>query len=263
MRRHGFSLVELSIVLVILGLLVGGILAGQSLIHAAELRTVTTETQRFTTALYAFRNKYMALPGDMPNATAFWTSLGGTGADATCQNISATGTPTCNGNGNGDIGTSAVTNDERLRAWQHLANAGLIEGQYTGIPGSGGAYHMIAGQNVPVARVSGGAYHIMTGHAGRAVADGPGSHFAGVWGLTDEIRASTSAGAYQPVFIPADLWNLDTKMDDGRPATGGVFTYRNQTDLPNCLLNDGAASTATYNLQAASKECIVLISILR
>lgn len=69
--RNAFSLVELSIVLVILGLLTGGILAGQSLIRAAELRAVSTEYNRHFTAIQSFRNRYMALPGDMNNATRF------------------------------------------------------------------------------------------------------------------------------------------------------------------------------------------------
>lgn len=68
-QRNAFSLVELSIVLVILGLLVGGILAGQSLIRASELRAVTSEQARIVTAIQAFRDKYFALPGDMRNAS--------------------------------------------------------------------------------------------------------------------------------------------------------------------------------------------------
>ena len=68
----GFSLLELSIVLVILGLLAGGVLSGKSLIRAAELRTIGTERDRFRTAMYAFRDKYFMLPGDISNATSFW-----------------------------------------------------------------------------------------------------------------------------------------------------------------------------------------------
>ena len=62
--QPGFSLVELSIVLVILGLLTGGILAGQSLIRAAELRSISTDYSRYIAAVQAFRDKYFALPGD-------------------------------------------------------------------------------------------------------------------------------------------------------------------------------------------------------
>lgn len=63
MQCKAFSLVELSIVLVILGLLTGGILAGQSLIRAAELRAVSTEYSRYITATQSFRDKYFAVPG--------------------------------------------------------------------------------------------------------------------------------------------------------------------------------------------------------
>jgi prepilin-type N-terminal cleavage/methylation domain-containing protein len=70
--QSAFSLVELSIVLVILGLLVGGVLMGQSLIRAAELRRVVTDYNKYTTAVQSFRDKYFALPGDMTNAQNFW-----------------------------------------------------------------------------------------------------------------------------------------------------------------------------------------------
>lgn len=98
MCTRGFSLVELSIVLVILGLLTGGILAGQSLIRAAELRSYITDVQRYPAAVNAFKDKYFAYPGDMANATKFWGALGGdgTGNDAACQALSASGLPTCN-----------------------------------------------------------------------------------------------------------------------------------------------------------------------
>jgi prepilin-type N-terminal cleavage/methylation domain-containing protein len=70
--KSAFSLVELSIVLVILGLLVGGVLAGQSLIRAAQLRAVTAQVGQYAAASKTFRDKYFALPGDLPNATSFW-----------------------------------------------------------------------------------------------------------------------------------------------------------------------------------------------
>lgn len=99
--QKAFSLVELSIVLVILGLLTGGILAGQSLIRASELRAVVTEYERYIAASHTFRDKYMAIPGDMANATRFWGDDAALCADAGITN----GTPgTCNGNANGSIG---------------------------------------------------------------------------------------------------------------------------------------------------------------
>src|SRR5690606_1501704 len=98
--KAGFSLVELSIVLVILGLLTGGILGGQSLIKAAELRSVATERQQWQIAINSFKGKYRALPGDMPNATAFWGVAANGGGGAGCAQFISTGTETCDGNGN-------------------------------------------------------------------------------------------------------------------------------------------------------------------
>ena len=94
-KTSGFTLVELSIVLVILGLLVGGVLAGQSLIHAAELRAISTELTNYKTAIGAFRDKYLAIPGDMNNAVKFWGAQAGStadGTDATCMALTTAAT---------------------------------------------------------------------------------------------------------------------------------------------------------------------------
>ena len=130
----GFTLLELSIVLVIIGLLIGGIFVGQSLIHNAQLNAVITEFTRYQTAVQSFKQQYQALPGDMNNATSFWGVAGGTGSDTTCMNTVSTTAATCNGNGDEVIGTSVVTWDETFRAWQHLATAKMIEGFYAGNP---------------------------------------------------------------------------------------------------------------------------------
>ena len=126
-KQSAFSLVELAIVLVILGLLAGGVLSGQSLIRAAELRSISTDYNRYTTAVASFRDKYFALPGDMPNAIDFWTAAHAT--PATCIDTPSTDKKTCNGDNNGKIDLSAGSN-EPFRFWQHLTNAGLIEGSY-------------------------------------------------------------------------------------------------------------------------------------
>lgn len=156
--RTGFSLVELSIVLVILGLLVGGILAGQSLIRASQLRSVAVEYDRYRTATLAFRDKYFAIPGDFSNATGFWGK-----DDAYCAGDSGTAsaTGTCNGDGNARLSPgSASTTGEILQFWRQLALAGLIDGNYTGIAGPSGGLNQRIGENVPASKLAGAGWGV-------------------------------------------------------------------------------------------------------
>lgn len=157
--RTGFSLVELSIVLVILGLLVGGILAGQSLIRAAELRSVSTEYARITTSLHAFRDRYFAIPGDFREATRFWQRMTTTGCTSNSSAaLNASGA--CDGDGNGMLnnGTAVSAPSEPYQLWRHLALAGLIEGSFTGTSGPSGNHHGVIGTNVPASKIGGAGW---------------------------------------------------------------------------------------------------------
>jgi prepilin-type N-terminal cleavage/methylation domain-containing protein len=124
--KRGFTLVELSIVIVIIGLIVAGVTAGQSLVHQSKIRAVYTEKSDYEVAINSFIMKYNALPGDIPNANSYWP---GCNSGATAEN--------CNGNGNRKIdyihNDSNTNGAETLRAWQHLSLAGLINGSYSGV----------------------------------------------------------------------------------------------------------------------------------
>ena len=154
--RSAFSLVELSIVLVILGLLAGGVLSGQSLIRAAEMRGVATDAQRYATALNSFRDKYFSLPGDMSNATQFWHFAGTTSTPGCITNWGAAEAApgACDGNGDGVISAASAgnTTGESFQAWKHLALAGLIEGMYSGKSGAS-ASDYIVGTNAPTSKI--------------------------------------------------------------------------------------------------------------
>jgi prepilin-type N-terminal cleavage/methylation domain-containing protein len=92
MRAHshnGFTLIELSIVLVIIGLLVGGVLVGRHLIRAAELSQFSSEVQELNLKITVFKDKYGGKPGDLDKASQFFSS---------CVDI---GGNTCNGDGGG------------------------------------------------------------------------------------------------------------------------------------------------------------------
>ena len=239
LRNSAFSLVELSIVLVILGLLVGGVLSGQSLIRASELRSISTEYARHTTAVRAFRDKYFALPGDITNATSFW------GVDPTCLSGFDPQPLTCNGNGDGRIAYS--TTYEEYRAWQQLANAGLIEGVYDGV--SDGYDCSWSERSCPDSKLGKGqwwlGYFDTTGYSAArsfTTSSAYGNSFA-IFDRSDNTNLMT----------PAEVWNIDTKIDDGKPASGKLLSFGT---LASCT--DTAATTnlaANYLLTSTSRVC--------
>ncbi len=204
--QRGFSLVELSIVLVILGLLTGGILAGQSLIRAAEVRKYSTQAANYMTAVHTFRDKYFALPGDMANATSFWGRDNTAGTMCAAQPGTALATGTCNGNGAGTISEVGI---EIAAAWRHLSLAGLIEGNYDGhytVPQQPGVNAPATPNGAPWAMFAEGSTLIY----GQAI------------NQRTALMTQSSGGVH--AFRPEEMWNLDTKMDDGVMSTGAVIS---------------------------------------
>jgi prepilin-type N-terminal cleavage/methylation domain-containing protein len=261
-KNAAFTLVELAIVLVILGLLVGGVITGQNLIRAAELRSVTVEFAQYQSAVLQFKDRYRALPGDMNNATLFW------GAAATCpptHSAPLTTQATCNGNGNGQINADAVTTNERFTFWQHLANAGLIEASFTGASASG-AYSTdssVIGTNVPSSKLNNGGWY--TAWWGSVVINHTGwieGNYNHVLQLGSSMTGSNPRSA---LLTPEEMWNIDAKMDDGQAGTGKLVT---REDLASCyLLANGTAGVASasdpradvrYNLANTAKACVLV-----
>lgn len=251
MEKQGFSLVELSIVLVILGLLTGGILTGQNLIRAAELRSVTTEIQTYQTAVMTFRDEYFYLPGDMPNATDFW---GAAASGSACKTTASTGTETCNGDGDGILKYNNSGSDEVFRFWQHLANAGLIEGRFTGVKASTNPWSAQIGLNVPRSRIGANsgwfAYNFLSPHSGNAKwFDSDYGNALWLGGQED------NQGPDKPVLTPEEAWNIDTKMDDGAPAQGRIWAG----DYSSCTTAINSADRqSSYALNDSSIVCRII-----
>lgn len=261
--KSAFSLVELSIVLVILGLLVGGVLAGQSLIRAAQLRAVTAQVGQYAAASKTFRDKYFALPGDLPNATSFWP-VNPSGCPAGGGTIG-----TCDGDGNGSIGyiaAASVTNRgcEASEVWKHLSFAGLITGSYSTQTAAFCYGPLGLGTTLPQSKVS-DAYWEVINFPEPLTGSGSGSwtqtFFVGTRGNVLSLAGATSANYWlvSPSSIKAEeAWNIDTKLDDGKPSTGAVVVPRDDgVGGANCV-DETATGGPAFELALSSSKCTLL-----
>jgi prepilin-type N-terminal cleavage/methylation domain-containing protein len=120
----GFTLVELAIVLVIIGLIIGGVLVGRDLINAATVRTQVSQIQKYQSAVNTFRNKYGGLPGDLDAATATMYGFYAANCDGSL------GKRDSNGFLNGYVGGSTQLGGETELFWMDLSTAGLVDGQF-------------------------------------------------------------------------------------------------------------------------------------
>lgn len=257
---------EIAIVLVLIGLVVGGILVGRDLIKAAELRAVVSTIEKYKTAVLTFKLKYYCLPGDCSSATQFW------GTDTSCPFQPARTTPTvvtCDGDGNGRIAEdSDFANKayESWRFWQQLANAGMIPGSYAGTSLSGNSQSMTLGPGITspsIYKSSSGiiVYYLIT--SGNVA---PGADFASVRNrnIFEILAPSNPANGtgILPVFTPAEMYSIDSKIDDGNALTGNVVSgVFDGFWLPFCLTNDGPPhSDSVYNMAVTSPACTAEIA---
>ncbi len=219
--NSGFTLVELSIVMIIIGLLIGGIFGGMKLVENANIASVVRDLKSYQAATYTFKDIYRALPGDIrnpsvriPNCAAAPCSTGG---DGNRQIGADTVHP--------PIATSGIT-DERFLFWQHLLAANLISSVK------------------PVADVEFGE-----GQPELATDDG----IRIVWGplpggaTTEPMRhyfTTTTTNAAHPNSIDnlsgLVAQSIDVKLDDGMPNLGKVFAGW------QCITPQNASAASTY-----------------
>jgi prepilin-type N-terminal cleavage/methylation domain-containing protein len=250
--RTAFTLLELSIVMAVIALVAGGIIAGSTMIRSAEIRNTMRDINAVREASNQFKIQYRYLPGDMPNATQYWGALN---ADpAICQATPATGTATCNGNGNGVLETQA----EQLRFWQHLANGKFIKGTYTGTIVSA-AQPIIIDVNT-MSLTKGLTFQIIYGQSSAG-----DFFFNNVITPINLLQLASPTSPAMGVISPGDAYRIDEKMDDGKPAYGIVLAPQSSWPsaaaygaLPalNCTTSDTPAN-ATYNATSSSKNCVI------
>jgi prepilin-type N-terminal cleavage/methylation domain-containing protein len=284
-QKNGFTLIELSIVLVIIGLLAGGVLVGRDLIKSAQLRSVISDIDKFNAAANAFKLKYDCIPGDCINATSIFGQFASCGAWNGIDDFGSN--TTCNGNGDGKVlqlvpGDPSAFNwwryDESMLFWHHLMRADLINGKYTGMWSGNG----IEPGDVPVSKLDGGCYSINTSGFSTGTQQSPyqmrGMFFAiGNYITYDGTGSPTGdcvAGLYSLPAVSA--YYLDNKIDDGKPFTGTVQSlmdlYGGPSNLssntpPGCLISTNIADWAnyptntTYDRAAPSTACQLFFKV--
>jgi prepilin-type N-terminal cleavage/methylation domain-containing protein len=128
-KQHGFTLVEIAIVLVIIGILLGGILKGQEMITQGKIRSIEKEMDSISIAILSYQDRYKALPGDDDKAKSRW---------ATAENGNFSGTI--------DEAFNSVNDaHESRRLWNHLRRAGFINGDSESLAQPGNAVGGLVG----------------------------------------------------------------------------------------------------------------------
>jgi hypothetical protein len=148
----------------------------------------------------------------------------------------------------GDCNPSVpATYGERFLAWQHLANAGLVEGRYTGASANSGFLYATPGTNLPKLKIGDGGGLTF---AWIGVASGSANVFDGSY------NANTFFTQYPTAPLKAEeAWNIDTKLDDGNPATGAVFAPKSTSSYGVTCTTTDVVSTTAYNVSSSSNTC--------
>lgn len=220
----GFTLIELSIVLVIIGLIAGGILVGRDLVKAAEVRAQISQVEKYHQAVNTFKVKFGALPGDMPASTA--AQFG----------FSARGQYAGEGDGNGliegvasnggSVSGSVEGEGETVMLWVDLSSpaaGNLIDGNFstasfTALPG--GVVTPTSSPNLdayfPQAKLGNGNYVYAWSFKG--------INYFGVSAVTNMNFGGHGYMTSSAITPARQAYVIDTKIDDGLPTTGGVLT---------------------------------------
>jgi prepilin-type N-terminal cleavage/methylation domain-containing protein len=231
-RHKGFTLVEIAIVLVIIGLLLGGILKGQELINSARVRNLADTTSGVQAAYFGFIDRYRRVPGDWQR-TAAAAAIGGT--------INS------GGNSNGRLDNSANWNEPNA-VWEHMSKAGFVSGSYQG-----------PGNQEPDTQNGAGPFNPFNA----AIVMARSNNYLDNTGTPPE-RRHLIIGRGTPVDIAREL---DTKIDDSDPETGNL---RSAEDTPGplgagssawaasetaCVTNPAAPGTRDWDVNLDSQDC--------
>lgn len=233
-----FSLIELSIVIVIMGLLVSATMVGQGMIRSAELRGAISEIENFRVATDSFKGQYSALPGDLKNANSIWAA-------------------TSSGNGNGKIDYESSVY-EMFNAWEQLQLARMIDGNFDGT----GTTPSTA--NVPSSSyITGGIYGLKYTNGATTteinLTDSLGRALSGNYVVFGGSGASETYPSIA-ILTPDDAKSIDSKIDDGTPDYGKVIGMDiGVSGAGNCFT--GSAPNFVYSITYTLKACYLWINL--
>ncbi len=233
-NKYGFTLIEMSIVLVIIGLIVGGILVGADMINAATIRSQVSQIEKYNTAVNTFRGKYGYLPGDIPDPQA--SSFG----------FVARGSIAGTGDGNGFIqglynGLTAVgystASGETALFWEDLSQAGLIGESLNTASATTGPASTVTGTAinlyVPSAKIGNANDVYVWSGSTNFGSNGTGANY---FGLSIVSSIPTTAVIVSKTGLSVvQAYNIDKKIDDGMPQSGRVLALFDNGGIANEL----------------------------
>jgi type II secretory pathway pseudopilin PulG len=240
MGQKGFSILELTIVVLIIAALIGAIAGGGELIGASERNRLVGDIQKYSAAYRQFINKYESIPGDMYNAESVFGSANtdnGNGDGVICPGNSPS--EDCNP---GQTGTQ----NETYLAWQHLGLANLINFTFSGTRSSA---VVVLGTDIPTGPYKNSGYR-MYGHA----PSGYASVSTMVLGKLDG-GGSDGNQVDEGVLTPQEAETLDKKIDDGQIQSGQFLSWNaNTTTGGGCYTGSGPY---LYKYDNQDKDCMI------
>jgi prepilin-type N-terminal cleavage/methylation domain-containing protein len=244
--ESGFTLVELAIVLMIIGLLIGGILRGQELMENARVTSTIQQTKAYDGATTTFRDAYAALPGDivspstrLANCTATPCSTAGNG-DGLIASPAASGLIVTSKTGT----YTNASGSENNNFWIHLATTHLISGINPTANNTTASW----GQEFPAGKIAGG-FHVAQVNIAAA------SPAPAVNGIFLVLRNNATGGVLNEAagvaaISPLRAAQIDRKLDDGLPQSGDVIG-----------IGSAACTGTAYTETSEQRDCDLLIRV--
>jgi prepilin-type N-terminal cleavage/methylation domain-containing protein len=277
-KKSAFSLIELSIVLIIIGLLIAGVTGGASLIKSSELRAAISEARGWSTAVNGFYNQFNAFPGDYNVAIGSATGAAGNSnsqinAFTAANNPSGTASTTagCVTTGVPAAGCSYEDNV----AWVQLKNAGVVDTNIVSAPTLAATWlaatNASYGVTNPQSKIksSGWLFDYGSANGSTAGTNQLGQNVVILSGAPSGAPDATNSyvngtAKASGAITPADALSIDTKVDDGKYSTGRIqginpnATFGAVTGDNTCGVSAtvGTAPTA-YNTSKTTKNCAI------